>query len=337
MYLHSVTAASAARTRLSLGLRQARTALSSALLAAGLVAATASQALTIGATFEGYNTAQQNEVLAALSFYGATFSDDIALNIKFINTGTGLGTTDQFFYKVNYGTFLQALASDGTSATDTLALNNLPWAVPGDNAPVPGAGPKLIINRAGAAAVGINVGEQSDGITSWDAVVDLNLALMGTNHANPGLTPGLYDLRTITMHEVNEVLGSTSNLGRTGFFANSVSAIDLFRYTAQGERSFTTSGDDAYLSLDGVTRLARFNQEAGGDYGDFWSPGGQVVQLQDAFATRGAAAEMGVELEMLDAIGLTLAPVSNVPEPGSLALLMAGLGLVAAASRQRRG
>lgn len=336
MFSHSVQAAPSSRARPFAGSHGIRLALSKASLMAGLMATTAAQALTIGATFQGYDAAHQDEILTALSFYESTFSDNIALNLKFINTGTGLGTTNQFFYKVNYGSFLSALANDGSSSTDAIALANLPWAVPGDNAPVPGAGPKLIINRAGAAAVGLNVGDQSDGITSWDAVIDLNLSLMSTDHAHPELTPDLYDLRSIAMHEINEVLGSTSNLGRTGFFSGSVSAIDLFRYDLQGDRSFTTSGDDAYLSLDGVTQLARFNQDGGGDYGDFWSAGPHSFQLQDAFASPGVAADMGVEIDMLDAIGLTLAQVSTVPEPGSLALVVAALGLAASARRRKR-
>src|SRR6185295_9268981 len=55
--------------------------------------------------------------------------------------------------------------------------------------------------------------------------------------------------------------------------------------------------------LDGNTHLAQFNQDAGGDFGDWYSPGGQTPQIQDAFATAGSAPVLGVELRVLDVLG----------------------------------
>lgn len=69
--------------------------------------------------------------------------------------------------------------------------------------------------------------------------------------------------------------------GYSAMFSDNVN--DLFRYNAAGNRTFTTARDDAYLSIDGMTKLARFHQDAGGDYGDFWrAHGGNVRQVQDA-------------------------------------------------------
>ena len=252
--------------------------------------------LIIDATFAGlYSVAEQAEVNTAIAYCQNTFSDNMTLNIRFLNSGAGLGSSCQFLYKVNYADYLTALRGDATTANDTTALANIPngtGALPaaGQNSPVPGAGNQLIINRANAAAVGLNVGTQSDGITTWDADIDLNLALMSTNHASP--TAGRYDERSVTMHEINEVLGTTSNLGRTNpFFAGSSSAIDLVRYDAAGVRAFTTIGDDAYFSLDGTSKLVRFNQASGGDYGDFW---GHAAALSVFSRGSGRVAECAV-------------------------------------------
>jgi hypothetical protein len=320
----------------------ARLAASGALIAGGLAFATSAQALTISATYgDPYTAAQQAEIQTAISFYENTFSDNISLNIKFVNSGNGLGSTSQSFYKISYATYLLALRNDNSSANDATALANIPngtgaLPVAGQNSPVPGTGSDLLINRAGAAAVGISLGSQTDGVTSWDAVIDLNLGLLSTDHANPGANPTLYDERSVAMHEINEVLGTSSSLGGTGFFGGTASPIDLYRYDAAGNRTYTTAGDDAYFSINGTTQLARFNQDAGGDYGDFWSAnGGNVYQIQDAFSTPGMAAEMNVETTMLDVIGYTFTS-HNVPEPGSMALVLAGLGLAGTLTRRAK-
>src|SRR5207247_4941127 len=59
--------------------------------------------------------------------------------------------------------------------------------------------------------------------------------------------------------------------------------------TSSGNRTFTTNDDDAYFSIDGADLLARFNQDSGGDYGDWWTAGVHQPQVQDAFLTAGAA------------------------------------------------
>jgi hypothetical protein len=49
--------------------------------------------------------------------------------------------------------------------------------------------------------------------------------------------------------------------------------------------------------------LVRFNQDATGDFHDWFSPGGQTPRVQDAFATSGAMPNLTVELIALDVIG----------------------------------
>jgi hypothetical protein len=65
----------------------------------------------------------------------------------------------------------------------------------------------------------------------------------------------------------------------------------------------TTSSSQAWFSLDGTNRLVRFNQNAGGDFHDWYSPGGQTPRIQDAFGTPGATPDFNVELIGLDVIG----------------------------------
>ena len=75
---------------------------------------------------------------------------------------------------------------------------------------------------------------------------------------------------------------------------------------APGVRSFDTNlATLAFFSIDANNGLAQFNQEAPGDFGDWFSPGTQVPEVQDAFGTPGATPDMGVELRRLDVLGFT--------------------------------
>jgi hypothetical protein len=89
-------------------------------------------------------------------------------------------------------------------------------------------------------------------------------------------------------------------------------------------RTFSTASNKlAYFSIDGVTRLAQFdNQNDGGDAGDWQSnplPSGVAPKVQDAFATPGASPALSIELTALDVIGYDRAS-SPVPPAAPLSV-----------------
>jgi hypothetical protein len=153
-----------------------------------------------------------------------------------------------------------------------------------------------------------------------DGVISLNTANTNLSPADK-VDPNKYSLFAVVAHEIDEVLGTGSALdgAKNGDPAPTgpVTAEDLFRYKPSGARSFTTalktSGRfpvfiQAYFSLDGTHDLARFNQQEGGDFADWYSPGGQTPQVQDAFGTPGATPLPAVELRVLDAVGYNRVP-----------------------------
>lgn len=227
-----------------------------------------------------------------------------------------------YSFSKNYSDYYSALVADASSANDGIALAHLSG---GANNPVNGTS-TIAQGRAGWAALGINI--DVSGIPDYyDGEIDLNLGIM--NYDRITIVPNRYDLQAVTQHEVNEVLGIISNVGSAN-----PRPIDLFRYTAAGARTFTTAGDDAYLSIDGTTQLARFNQDSGGDYGDFWSAlGGNIPQVQEAFSTPGATPNMNAELVMFDVVGWNRIAV---PEPSSMAVLGLLAGILAT-RRKRKG
>ena len=161
--------------------------------------------------------------------------------------------------------------------------------------------------RAAARTAASPAGAQA---SNPDGTITINLS---SCNLGTGPTPAdRYSLTAVAMHEIDEVLGSSSGLNN---YANgsalptSPDPEDLFRFKVDGTRSFSTAlNDSSYFSLDGVNRLVRFNQNANGDYSDWWSPAGHpVARIQDAFGTLGADPTMQEEWRMLDAIGWSYA------------------------------
>jgi len=136
----------------------------------------------------------------------------------------------------------------------------------------------------------------------------LNVSIM--NLTRPPADVSKYDLYDVAAHEIDEVLGLSSVLDGLNNGdptpTGDVDSLDLFRYDQNGNRSFdTSSSTQAYFSLDGTNRLVQYNQQAPGDFHDWYSYpyGGTPPRIQDAYATPDATTNLSVELIALDVIG----------------------------------
>jgi hypothetical protein len=301
-----------------------------------LCLAPANAALIINPTFDTTITSDPNAatimatINSAISEYTAAFADPITVNIKF-QLGGGLGGSSTWIAPISYSQFLSALTADQTTANDGTALGTLPSQA---NNPVNGNA-SVFLTVANIKALGLSIGATPDG---FDGTITLNTSIM--NLTRQGIDPLKYDLHAVAQHEIDEVLAFQSALNNLANGAatptGAVSAFDLFRYDQNGNRILSTSlSAEAYFSINGgVTRLARFNQTAGGDFSDFYSPGGQTPQVQDAFGTPGSTPNLGVELTGLDILGYDLA-ANPVPEPSTAAFLVVGM-LAGACWKRRR-
>jgi hypothetical protein len=269
--------------------------------------------ITIVPTFDSSITNDPNAatiedtINGIIQQYESLISNPVTVTVTFKEMSSGLGESKWYYTTTTYANFRASLANDATSSNDALALAHLPNSV-GNPA---NGNVSINLQLANARALGISVFPPAG---HTDGTISLNTSIMNLSRSSINLAK--YDLASTAMHELDEVLGIASAL--TGSSngaaapAGAVWPLDLFRYDQHGARSFDTgAATQAFLSLDGTNRLVQFNQEAGGDFNDWYSfpSGGHPPRVQDAYATPGATPNLGVELAALDAIGYTLGPI----------------------------
>jgi hypothetical protein len=261
--------------------------------------------LTIVPTWDSTITSDPNAatieatINAAISVYRYNYSDNVTAQFTFVTWDSTLGYNDSYETSETYTAYRAALVSHATTADDSAALAHL--ANTTDN-PVNGNA-NMDLKQPLARALGFST------LGGQDSTVYLNTSMM--NLSSFQTDPTKYSLFATVSHEMDEALGLGSILnGMSNGDPNpsgSIEPEDLFRYDGSGDRTLSTESNAiAYFSLDGTTDLAQFNQYDEGDFGDWYSfYGGNVPQVQDAFATPGANPVLDVELRVLDVIGFT--------------------------------
>jgi len=269
---------------------------------------------------------------AATGFYASTYTDpiNITLNVGwgFLgSTGTpvspgALGESSTFIDTgLTYAQVRNALIADAKSPDDAIAVSSLPAADPT-------GGKSELMAVAEGRAIGLSAtGPGRDADVGFDSTASW---AFGPNRA----VPGEYDLIGVAEHEIAETMGRFADLGT---FFNSLSPLDLFRYTGPGTRQLTApaSAPCGFFSIDGgTTSINSFNCDNGGDLGD-WA--GATVDSYNAFATLGVELPVSAgDIREMDVLGYDLPLAVATPEPGTLALLGSSLLGFAAWRRRRR-
>jgi hypothetical protein len=249
----------------------------------------------------------ENTINQAIQVYETTFTNNIDVTIDYQEMTSGLGESSASYYGISYSTFLSDFKAEADTPNQATALARLPNSTTN---PVTGTS-TIDVKLANIFALGITGNFTSSEPGGYDGVVGLNTSLTFPPNPNNGSN---YSLLATAEHETDEVLGLGSALPSPN--KDNPFPEDLYRYTSTGTRNFTTSGNDAYFSINGTTDIAQFNQQAGADYGD-WATGAQPL-VQDAFGTPGASPTLGTpEITALDVIGYNTIVLTSTWNTGS--------------------
>jgi hypothetical protein len=298
---------------------------------------------------------------SAANYWQSKLTDNVTVNINVgfsaLDPGV-LGSAGSATAGFFVAAIQNALIGDATTATDALAVGNLPalsalggmsfltqvnsetgsTVVSLDNDDS-GNNRVLELNTANAKALGWIGAEPG----AADASITFSSVFSWDFNQSDGVGAGLQDFVGVAIHEIGHALGFVSGVDTVDFFIGDAnvdldnfriySTLDMFRYSADGVLNLA-AGDAAYFSLDGgATNLGRFS--TGSTFGDgqqasHWKDNlGLGIMDPTANPSGQINTPSALDLIALDAIGWDL-----VPEPSSA--LMGLLGGLLAVIRRRR-
>ena len=257
----------------------------------------------------------QTTILAAIFEYKYLINDPLTVQITFYSMGHGLGESLPGSDSYSYLDFVNALAPHAQSQAAMSALASLPRQ---DHNPVNNS-TEIWLSSAHARFLGLHTNAAPD-----DLRIGLytDICRLAPNWhwcclTCCGYAGYRYSLYAVICHEIDEVLGFSSILDNlnNGDPAPTwaIGVEDLWRYDLNGNRSLTTDPKaQAFFKIPGYLLglpIARFNQTQGGDFHDWYSPGDQTPQVQDAITQQGEDPRLGpAEFAVFQAIGYSVMP-----------------------------
>jgi hypothetical protein len=271
------------------------------------------------------SAAIQSMINQAIAIYQSLFSDPMTVTIlfRYSNTlpngttmGTALARSNLVVYPIPWNTYINALNADAKTGNDATANASLPANPLSTN---------VVPSSAGGRAIGLNTPPAmfANGTVApggpYDGIVTLNSSQPFQFNRPP--SGSNYDALRSTEHEIDEVLGLGSHLGAMPP-SSDLRPQDLFGWAAPATRNLTSTGSRYFSINSGNSNIVSFNQDSGGDFGDWLSPSCPQANpyVQNAFSCTGQLSDVTAsspEGINLDVIGYDLG--SPNPPPTILA------------------
>lgn len=301
---------------------------------------------------------------AAAHYWESVLTDNVTLNLRVGFSVLGdpnvLGQASSTSGTKSQASWRAALTADATTALDTIAVANLATF----------SATNVRLNTALQKSLGLYTGSA----TATDGTITFNSARAFDFDTRNGFQLIGSDFISVAVHEIGHVLGFTSAVSTSTSNSSTPSNTDMFRYKS-GAFNLTWGGDP-YFSIDGgASQLfgrSGFSSGADGFQTSHWKEGLRIhdgvsctVLLEAQIGVMdptGGLCQQGIvtaqDLGLFDAIGWNLSTdilqnptyafntaqvlqgyldsLAPVPEPGTWAMLVAGLGVVGATARRRR-
>jgi len=245
--------------------------------------------------------AYRSAIVAAENFLQSHFTNQVTAGVHFsLAPLTGNFSAENNFSEtpVSYSALTAALRAHATTGDDLFAVNGLPFLDPSN-----GAGFTLPTTQARILGLAVQSNNVDDSVT-----LNSNLAFTFGQDAIGALE-----------HEITEgVFGRTASLG---FASHRFNALDLFRFTAAGQRDFTGGSDGVptFFGIDSahVTAFAFHNSISATGVNDGFDLGDWDHTRGDAFGPGGPNSPGSIsatDLQVLDVLGWNSAPFTPAPD-----------------------
>ncbi|MDB5500034.1 MAG: hypothetical protein JWP28_4065 [Phenylobacterium sp.] len=238
----------------------------------------------------GVTDAYRGAIISAENYLQSQFTNPVTVGVNFDLQSLGQTFSAQNTFTtttVSFAAFTAALRTHATTADDVLAVNGLPATDPSN-----GAGFSIPTTEARILGLAVQTNSVDDHVVLNS---DLNFTFG-------------QDAIGALEHEISEgVFGRTASLGLDG---SKWAPMDLFRFTATGQRDFTGGSDGVttYFGVDAqhLTSLAYHNSINSAGVDDGFDLGDWSNTRGDAFGPGGPSSPGAVsatDLRVLDILG----------------------------------